>query len=99
MEAHFEIERKILTDFFKKLAKNGTEEDMKYLLSKGMTIGDIYMEAIVGDDVDTIKRLERLGFPGYAEFEDSEDDFIKKIPDEVRHFRARKVEDYFGECG
>ena len=96
--SHFEVDRKTLIDFFRKLSERGTRDDMKYILDKDMTLGDIYMEAIVGDNVKTIKRLESYGFPVYKVFKDSKDDFIRGIINEVRHFKAKNIEQYFSEC-
>ncbi len=97
-ESHFEIDFDTLISFFRHLSEHGTEKDMEYLLSKNMTIGDIYMEAIVGDDVGTVKRLESYGFPKYNEFKNNEIYFFKRIYEEVKHFQAKKIEEYFCEC-
>ena len=97
IETHFEVSRKILIDFFRKFSEIGTREDIEYLLDKEMTIGDMYMEAIVGDNIEMIERLEKYGFPVCKEFAKNGDEFLNGLIDEVRHFRAKSVEQYFAE--
>ncbi len=80
----------------KHLADEDDVEGMEFLLSQRMTIGDLYYNAIVGDDLETVIMLERqMCFPTYREIVGSKEIFFQSIQEDIKHFQSQKILNYY----
>ena len=87
----YEIVKKVLTNAYRWQDRDFLEELMKF----GSQIGNMYYNAIILDDLETIVGLEKYGFPTSDEFDKSEDPFVRMIPLECRRFKANKLLHHF----
>ena len=90
------LDYEVMKRLFAFIYSRQNTEFVEKLYNSGRTIGDLYYEAIISDDVDSIIELEtECGFPKVDDFDLSPDPFIRSIVNECERFHSEKILEYF----